>query len=222
MATQIKTSARILYQDDPYLWARAQAVLLCDRRFAELDLANLVEEVEELAGAMRRSVRNRTITIMMHLLKLQHSLASDPRLGWRETIRTQRTRLLNDLTSSLRRELEGELAEIYARARHDAEASLRDHGKQAAADALPEVCPYGMNEIEATGCRERGPARRPTRDQCSRTTSQTGLRAPRGHRSRYSAPSSNQTRNTKRSAENTPCSGPCSRSSWAIRSLRLA
>jgi len=43
MATQIKTSARILYQDDPYLWARAQAVLLRDRRFAELDLANLVE-----------------------------------------------------------------------------------------------------------------------------------------------------------------------------------
>jgi hypothetical protein len=148
MATQIKTTARTLYDEDPYLWAQSQAALLRDQRFAELDLANLVEEVEDLAGAMRRSVRNRTITIMMHLLELQHSPASDPRLGWRETIRTQRTRLLNDLTPSLRRELEGELPELYARARHDAEASLRDHGEQAAADALPEVCPYAVEEIE--------------------------------------------------------------------------
>ncbi len=148
MSTKIKTSARPLYEDDPYPWAQAQAALLREARFAELDLANLVEEVEDLAGAMRRSVRNGTITIMMHLLKLQHSPASDPRLGWRETIRTQRTGLLNDLTPSLRRELEGELAELYARARHDTEASLRDHGEDAAADALPQACPYGMDEIE--------------------------------------------------------------------------
>jgi Domain of unknown function DUF29 len=148
MATQIKTTARTLYEEDLYLWAQAQAALLRDRRFGELDLANLIEEVEDLAGAMRRSVRNRTITIMMHLLKLQHSPATDPRLGWRETIRTQRTRLLNDLTPSLRRELAGELAEVYARARHDADASLRDHGENAAAEALPEACPYGLEQIE--------------------------------------------------------------------------
>lgn len=148
MATQIEPTPQNLYQDDPYLWAKAQAALLREARFAALDLANLIEEVEDLAGAMRRSVRNRTITIMIDLLKLQHSPASDPRLGWRETIRTQRTRLLNDLTPSLRRELESELPELYARARHDAEASLRDHGESAGADALPEVCPFSIDEIE--------------------------------------------------------------------------
>jgi Domain of unknown function DUF29 len=148
MATQIKTSARNLDEEDPYLWAQAQAALLRGQRFAELDLANLIEEVEDLAGAMRRSVRNRTITIMMHLLKLQHSPASDRRLGSRATIRTERTRLLNDLTPSLRRELAGELTELYGRARHDAEASLRDHGEHAAADALPAACPYGIEQIE--------------------------------------------------------------------------
>jgi Domain of unknown function DUF29 len=148
MATQIKTSARNLDEEDPYLWAQAQAALLRGQRFAELDLANLIEEVEDLAGAMRRSVRNRTITIMMHLLKLQHSPASDRRLGSRATIRTERTRLLNGLTPSLRRELAGELTELYGRARHDAEASLRDHGEHAAADALPAACPYGIEQIE--------------------------------------------------------------------------
>ena len=147
MATRIKPTAKNLYDDDFYVWAQNQAELLRDRRFDELDLANLIEEVEDLAGAMRRSVRNRTITIMVHLLKLQYSPATDPRLGWREIIRTQRTRLLTDLTPTLRGELADQLSEAYIRARHDAEGSLRDHGEQAAADSLPTTCPYALDQI---------------------------------------------------------------------------
>jgi hypothetical protein len=149
MATQIEASTRNLYQEDPYRWAQLQAALLRDRRFADLDLANLVEEVEDLAGAIRRSVRSHTRRIIEHLLKLQHSPAGEPRLGWRATVRDQRSELLGDLTPSLRRELEAGLAEIYVRARHDAEASLRDHGENAAADALPETCPYSLAQIES-------------------------------------------------------------------------
>ncbi len=147
MATQIKT-ARTLYEEDPYLWAQVQAALLRDQRFTELDLANLIEEVEDLGGSLKRSVRSHARRIMEHLLKLQHSPATEPRLGWRATIRTQRSELQGDLTPSLRRELEGELAELYARARHDADASLRDHGEPAAADALPTACPYAIEQIE--------------------------------------------------------------------------
>ena len=84
---------------------------------------------------------------MAHLLKLQHSPAQNPRLAWRETVRTQRTRLLNDLTPSLDRHLADRLPDLYARARHDAEASLRDHGEHAAADALPAACPYTPDQI---------------------------------------------------------------------------
>ncbi|HZA66496.1 MAG TPA: DUF29 domain-containing protein [Geminicoccaceae bacterium] len=147
MATRIKPTAKDLYEADFYVWARNQAELLRDKRFDELDLANLIEEVEDLAGAMRRSARNRTITIMVHLLKLQYSPATEPRLGWRETILTQRTRLLTDLTPTLRRELAGERSDAYIRARHDAEDSLRDHGDQDAADALPVTCPYTLDPI---------------------------------------------------------------------------
>jgi hypothetical protein len=84
---------------------------------------------------------------MEHLLKLHHSPAQDPRLGWRATIRTQRSELLNDLTPSLRRRLADNLLELYARARHDAEGSLRDHGEQRVADALPTACPYTFEQI---------------------------------------------------------------------------
>jgi hypothetical protein len=147
MATRLKSRAKDLYDQDFYAWAGSQAQLLREGRFGELDLEHLIEEVEDLGGALKRSVQNRAITIMLHLLKLQHSPATDPRLGWRETVRTQRTRLRTDLTPNLRRLLADELSELYDRARHDAEASLRDHGEHVAADALPKACPYTPDQV---------------------------------------------------------------------------
>jgi len=147
MPTRIKPTAKGLYDEDYYVWARNQAELLRDKRFDELDLANLIEEVEDLAGALERSVRSRARTIIEHLLKLKHSPAQDPRLGWRATIRNQRSELLNDLTPALRRHLADNLSELYGRARHDAEGSLRDHGEHGAAAALPTTCPYTPDQI---------------------------------------------------------------------------
>ena len=121
MAARIKPSAR-----------------LRDRRFDELDLALLVEELKDLGEALERSVRSRARTIMEHLLKLQRSPAQDPRLGWRATVRTQRNELLNDVTPSLRCYLADYMAEVYGRARHDAEGSpRRARRRRRAAPDLP-------------------------------------------------------------------------------------
>ena len=148
MATRAAPArAASLYETDFYAWALEQATLLRAGRLEELDLENLTEEVEDLAGGLKRSVRSRARTIMEHLLKLQHSPAAEPRIGWRETVRTQRDDLRDDLTPSLRREIEPELAELYARARLRAAESLRDHGEHAAADALPAACPYDLDAI---------------------------------------------------------------------------
>jgi Domain of unknown function DUF29 len=147
VATRVKPTAKDLYQDDLYAWAQDQAALLRAGRFDALDLEHLIEEVEDWAGSMKSAVRSRATTVMEHLLKLQHSSAQNPRLAWRQTIRTQRTRLLNDLTPSLQRHLADGLADLYDRARHDAEGSLRDHGEEDAADALPKACPYTLDQI---------------------------------------------------------------------------
>ena len=106
MATRIKPTRKGLYQDDFYVWTRRQAECLRARRYDELDLENLIEEVAELGDTAKKSARRRTRTIIEHLLKLQHSPAVGPRAGWRDTIRTQRDDLLDDLTPTLRRELE--------------------------------------------------------------------------------------------------------------------
>ncbi len=147
MATRIKPPPKPLHEQDFYAWSKAQADLLRAGRYAELDLDHVIEEVDDLGDALKRSVRNWMRTIIEHLLKLQHSPAQDPRSVWRATVRTQRVRLRDGLKPSIRREVESELAELYTDARALAEGALRDHGEHPAADALPTTCPYTLDRI---------------------------------------------------------------------------
>jgi hypothetical protein len=147
MATRLNSRTSDLYEADFYAWAKRQAELLRAGKYRELDLGNLIEEVDDLGGALYRGVRSRVRTIIEHLLKLQHSPAEEPRSGWYDTILAQRDDLLDDLTPTLRRMLEEVLPEQYARARKRAASSLRRHGEDAAADALPETCPYTLDQI---------------------------------------------------------------------------
>ena len=147
MATRIKARADDLYEQDLYAWSRAQADLLRAGRFAELDLEHLIEEIEDVGGSLYREVRSRVRTIMEHLLKLEHSPAAEPRALWERTIRTQRADLTDDLTPALRPRVERNFARFYEVARIEAQAALRAHGEHAAADALPETCPYSLDQI---------------------------------------------------------------------------
>jgi hypothetical protein len=147
MATQIKPEKNELYRKDFYVWALEQADRLRAKRFDALDLDNLIEEVEGLADVKRSAVLNNARVIMEHLLKLQHSPAADPRKGWRASTVEHRARLEVELTPRLRQILDEERPRIYGIARRAAEVSLRDHGEQAAADALPATCPYTLEQI---------------------------------------------------------------------------
>jgi hypothetical protein len=146
MATRVKARSD-LHADDLYAWSTTQADLLRAGRFGELDLDHLIEEIEDVGGAMKRAVRKRTRTILEHLLKLEHSPASEPGAGWRATVRTQRVRLRDTLTPALRHELEQELPELYDDARGLAEGAFRDHGEDAAAETLPATCPYTFDQL---------------------------------------------------------------------------
>ena len=147
MATRLQPPPKDLYETDPYAWALEQAALLRARRFGELDLENLAEEVDDLAGAQQRSARSRARTIIEHLLKLEHSPATEPRAGWRNTVRVQRDDLDDDLTPTLKRELLAELPGLYARARRRAAETLADQGEAGAAASLPVDCPYSLDQV---------------------------------------------------------------------------
>jgi hypothetical protein len=147
MATRIKPATARLYEQDFYAWAKTQADLLRAGRYVDLDLEHLIEEVDDLGESLRRAVRSRIRTIIEHFLKLEHAPAQDPRGGWYDTVIAQRSDLLDELTASIRGEVEPALPDLYARARQNADASLRKHGEHDAADALPTTCPYNFDQI---------------------------------------------------------------------------
>jgi hypothetical protein len=147
MATRIKRPKTDLYETDFYAWSLEQAALLRARRFDDLDLDRLIEEVEDLGASLQRSARSRIRTIIEHLLKLQHSPAIDPRPGWYDTIVAQRDDLVDELTATLRNIVASELPSDFERARRRAAISLRKRGENAAADTLPTSCPYTLEQI---------------------------------------------------------------------------
>ena len=153
MAVQAKARSSELYEQDLYAWSEVQADLLRRRRFAELDLEHVVEEIEDVGGSLYREGRSRIRTIMEHLLKLEHSAATEPRAGGERTIRKERADLAEDLTPPLRPRIERGLARFYAAARVEAAAALCAHGEHAAADALPTASPICSTRSPATGCR---------------------------------------------------------------------
>jgi hypothetical protein len=147
MATRIKAAEGDLYERDFYAWAERQAELLRAGRLADLDLDNLLLEVEGLADSRRSAVLNNARIVLEHLLKLEHSPARDPRNEWRRSVREHRRRQQTDLTPRLERILQSELPQQYAMTRADAAGSMRDYGEDAAADGLPETCPYDLERI---------------------------------------------------------------------------
>jgi hypothetical protein len=147
MATRIKPAEGDLYERDFYLWAERQAELLRAGRLGDLDQGNLILEVEGLADSKRSAVLNNARVVIEHLLKLEYSPALDPRNTWRRSVRAHRRQLQTDLTPRLERILQNELPRQYAMARADAAGSMRDHGEGAAADALPEACPYDLGTL---------------------------------------------------------------------------
>jgi hypothetical protein len=140
-----RPSAGDLYEDDFPLWAERQAALLRARRFDELDLDNLIEEVEDLSRRERKSVESYVDTIIEHLLKAALSPSNRPRRGWLVTIDKQRAKLARELTATLRNHLQSELPALYAGIRRPVARQLEED--KVSPDALPAVCPYTLDQI---------------------------------------------------------------------------
>ena len=147
MARAIRSKVKDLYDEDFYVWTEVQAGLLRERRFEALDLDNLVEEVEALGRAEKSRVLNNASVIIEHLLKLQHSPATEPRAGWIDSILEHRRRLEFDRTPRLSSILADELPRVYEITRRIAERRLRTYDEHAAADAVPATCPYTLDQI---------------------------------------------------------------------------
>jgi len=139
-----------LYDSDFFEWTREQASLLrrlrSERANTPLDLENLAEEIESLGKSDVRGLTNELARVIEHLLKLEYSPAADPRRGWKESATAHRfaaEAILED-SPSLRRVLPERLSKAYRVGRLEAGRGLATDGL--GADALPEACPYALEQ----------------------------------------------------------------------------
>ena len=61
-----------LYERDYYLWLKATVQQLKARRFSELDIPKLIEEVEDMGRSEKRAIESNWVVILMHLLKYKY------------------------------------------------------------------------------------------------------------------------------------------------------
>ena len=137
-----------LYETDFVKWAEEQAALLTERRFDLLDLANLIEEVEDLAARHRDALQSQMQRLLVHLLKLAYTTGSrDPEQAWRRSARDARKAIDRLLARypSLRGRLQYECDFSHPRAVQDAHDELSDYGN--AHEPFPSACPWTLGEL---------------------------------------------------------------------------
>jgi hypothetical protein len=81
-----------LYDTDFYTWTAQTAHLLKERRFSEVDLENLIEEIEDLGRSEFRALGSRLEVLLMHLLKAKYQPEMQTK-SWDLTIQEQRLRV---------------------------------------------------------------------------------------------------------------------------------
>jgi hypothetical protein len=141
--TITKPPVNDLYETDFYAWTQEQARLLRDRRWDDLDLENLVDEVESVGGSEKREIRNRLTKLLAHLLKWKYQ-PGHRGPSWSATIFEQRRQLADILqdSPSLRSYAHKQVAERYLGGRLEAA-----HETGIAFGLFPEECPFTPEQV---------------------------------------------------------------------------
>ena len=87
------------YERDFALWIDEQIDILRTKKFELLDLDNVIEEFESMAGNQRRELASRIEILLMHLLKCRHQ-PENKSSSWLKTIMVQRSELSRFLKQS--------------------------------------------------------------------------------------------------------------------------
>ena len=134
-----------LYDQDFFGWATRQADLLRRGRFAEADLANIVEEIETLGRSEKRELESAYRLICLHLLKLMFQPSHTTR-SWLNTIVRERNtaeRVLDD-SPSLKPRRGALLRAAYRQARKEAAAETG-----LPLSIFPDAPPFTLDQVAA-------------------------------------------------------------------------
>lgn len=126
------------YEKDFHAWTLENAALLRQRRFAEIDVDNIADELENMGRSERHELINRLAVLLAHLLKWRFQPAQRGN-SWKYTIEEQRRRIkrLLDENPSLSSRLETAFENAYGDAILIAARDM-DCDKT----VFPSICPF--------------------------------------------------------------------------------
>ncbi len=139
------------YESDFYAWLNHNITLLRERRLAEVDVDNLIEELVDMGREKRGELVSRFIILIAHLLKWQFQLQQLSSRwqefegkSWRKTIIEQRLQIENKLEDnpSLKSYLDEAVYKAYPKA---VVFAVKETGLQKS--LFPDNCPYTIAQL---------------------------------------------------------------------------
>lgn len=131
------------YLTDFNSWIDHTTQLLRDHRWQDIDVAHLIEEIQDLGKSEQRAIASQLTRLLMHLLKWQYQpqRRSD---SWLDSITDARTQIELAIADSpsLKHYPAAQLKESYNRARRQA---AKQTGLQIF--EFPDECPYSLNLV---------------------------------------------------------------------------
>ena len=135
--------AKTLYGTDFAEWSAQTAELLLQRRFDEIDIENVAEEIRSLGDSEFKGARSQLRRMQLHLIK-QTIQAERDGSSWRISIVSARREIADaiDFSPSLRRRLAVQVPKVYQQAIEDArdETGLDVGG-------IPSECPFTLTQL---------------------------------------------------------------------------
>ena len=131
-----------LYERDYYLWLEATAKVLQSGQLSALDVANLLEEIEDMGRSEKRAVFSNLKILLIHLLKYNYQVNKRSN-SWIASIVEHRQRLKKAFKESP--SLQPYLTEIFNECYQDArELAAAETGL--AIDMFPVESPFTVAE----------------------------------------------------------------------------
>jgi Domain of unknown function DUF29 len=143
MKQQSSMKAAELYDRDFVKWTARNAELLRERRFDQIDIEHVAEEIEDMGKERRSALRSQLLRLLLHLLKYEYQ---PQRRGtsWLKSIASARIRI-EDLIAenpSLKRVIEDMVSEAYPKA-----VRLASIETKLPQSSFPATCTYPVAHI---------------------------------------------------------------------------
>jgi hypothetical protein len=144
-AAEMPMSVGSLYERDYYSWTQEQAKLLKSRSLQGLDLANLIEEVEDMGKGQASALESAIEQALIHLAKLAYSPSPAPRAQWETSVVKQRVAMSKVLKRNpgLQSKIEEMFHDSWEGARLIASSELAEYNEF---PNIPAQCPFSLSQ----------------------------------------------------------------------------